>query len=60
MIMYVEQSIVSGLSHQLEQMEREFDKPNTLPTRIVGPPITKLWDLNLAQPTKWPDIINNL
>jgi len=48
MIMYVEQSIVSSLSRQLEQMERELDKPNTLPTRIVGPPITKLWDLNLA------------
>jgi len=48
MIMYVEQSIVSGLSCQLEQMERELDKPNTLQTKILGPSITKLWDLGLA------------
>jgi len=48
MIMCGEQSIVSGLSRQLEQIERELDKPNTLPTRIVEPSITKLWDLDLA------------
>jgi len=41
MIIYVEQSIVSGLSHLLEQMERELAKPKTLRTRILGPSITK-------------------
>jgi len=41
MIIYVEQPIVSGLSRLLEQMERELANPKTLPTKILGPSITK-------------------